>query len=97
MQLRTRVEGGGTERPDYWGIDSEYGRLTDLLVGPIDNYQWTPGNAVAQRSERLGRTFDKQVVLSQYAEIDQRLRKCWRQSPSPAGRGRIALPGVRPG
>ena len=69
MQLRTRVEGGGTQRPDYWGIDSEYGRLTDLLVGPIENYEWTPGNAVAQRSERLGRTFDKQVVLSQYAEM----------------------------
>lgn len=69
MQLKSRLENGGTPRPQYWGIDSEYGRLTDLLVGPIDNYSWQPGNAVAQRSERLGRKFDKAVVLSQYADM----------------------------
>ncbi len=69
MSLKTRLDAGGTPRPDYWGIDSEYGRLTDLLVGPIDHYSWQPGNAVAQRSERLGRSFDKSVVLSQYAEM----------------------------
>jgi N-dimethylarginine dimethylaminohydrolase len=69
MQLTTRIPGGGTPRPDNWGIDSEYGRLRDLLVGPIDNYSWQAGNAVAQRSERLGRRFDKAVVLSQYAEM----------------------------
>ncbi|MCG8399975.1 MAG: arginine deiminase family protein [Firmicutes bacterium] len=66
MTTRTR---GGTPRPDYWGIDSEYGRLTDVLVGPIDNYSWQPGNAIARRSARLGRTFDKSVVLAQYAEM----------------------------
>lgn len=69
MQLTTRIENGGTPRPDNWGIDSEYGRLRDLLVGPIDNYSWQGGNAVAQRSERLGRRFDKAVVLAQYAEM----------------------------
>jgi len=69
MHLRTRVEGGGTPRPDNWGIDSEYGRLRDLLVGPIDNYRWQPGNAVAQRSERLGRSFDSAVVKAQYGEM----------------------------
>jgi len=69
MQLQTRIEGGGTPRPDNWGIDSEYGRLRDLLVGPIDNYSWQPGNAVAQRSERLGRKFDKATVISQYQDM----------------------------
>ena len=69
MQLRTRVEGGGTPRPTKWGIDSEYGRLRDLLIGPIDNYRWTPGNAVAQRSQRLGLAFDSQVVRAQYQEM----------------------------
>ncbi len=54
MQLRTRLENGDTPPSPYWGIDSEYGRLTDLLVGPIDNYSWQPGNAVAQRTERQG-------------------------------------------
>jgi len=69
MQLRTRIDGGGTPRPDRWGIDSEYGRLQDLLVGPIDNYYWTPGNAVAQRSERVGLKFDTDVVRKQYGEM----------------------------
>ncbi len=69
MQLRTRIDGGGTPRPDRWGIDSEYGRLQDLLVGPIDNYHWTPGNAVAQRSERTGMKFDAEVARQQYGEM----------------------------
>ncbi len=69
MHLRTRIEGGGTPRPQDWGIDSEYGRLRDLLVGPIDNYHWTPGNAVAQRSERVGLKFDPDVVKQQYGEM----------------------------
>lgn len=69
MHLRTRIEGGGTPRPKQWGIDSEYGRLRELLVGPIDNYRWTPGNAVAQRSERVGLRFDAETVKRQYGEM----------------------------
>jgi len=69
MPLQTRIQGGGTPRPENWGIDSEYGRLRDLLVGPIDNYSWQPGNAVAQRSERMGFTFDKSVISAQYQEM----------------------------
>lgn len=69
MQLKTRNDDSQTPRPDFWGIDSEYGRLTDLLVGPIDNYSWQAGNAVAQRSQRLGLKFDRQVVLAQYREM----------------------------
>ena len=69
MQLRTRVEGGGTARPKSWGIDSEYGRLRDVLVGPVDNFAWQAGNAVAQRTERIGLRFDASAVRSQYAEM----------------------------
>lgn len=69
MHLRTRIDGGGTPLPDNWGIDSEYGRLRDLLVGPIDNYHWTMGNAVAQRSERVGMKFDPGVARVQYQEM----------------------------
>ncbi len=70
MHLRTRVEGGGTARPRAWGVDSEYGRLRDVLVGPIDNYTWQPqSNAVAARSERIGLKFDRRTALAQYAEM----------------------------
>ncbi len=67
--LRTRIEGGGTPRPARWGVDSEYGRLRDVLVGPIDHFTWQPGNAVAQRAERVGLRFDAAVARRQYQEM----------------------------
>jgi N-dimethylarginine dimethylaminohydrolase len=69
MQLRTRLEGGGTPRLDRWGVDSEYGTLRDVLVGPIDHFSWRAGNAVAERSERVGLHFDFAVARSQYGEM----------------------------
>ena len=71
MTLRTRLDGGSTPRPEYWGVDSEYGRLTDVLVGPIDHFNWQAGNAVAQRSERVGLRFDAPVARRQHAEMVQ--------------------------
>jgi N-dimethylarginine dimethylaminohydrolase len=70
MQLRTRREGGGTPRPDRWGIDSEYGRLRDVLVGPVDHFKWqAESNAVAQRTNRVGLQFDAAVAQAQYAQM----------------------------
>jgi N-dimethylarginine dimethylaminohydrolase len=68
--LRARMDGGGTPRPNRWGIDSEYGVLRDVLVGPIDNFAWQPGaNAVIRRTQRLGVEFDAAVARAQYAEM----------------------------
>jgi N-dimethylarginine dimethylaminohydrolase len=69
MQLRTRIESGGTPRPSRWGIDSEYGRLRDVLIGPVDHFSWQAGNAVAQRAERVGLQFDFAVAKAQYGEM----------------------------
>jgi N-dimethylarginine dimethylaminohydrolase len=69
MQLRTRLEQGGTPRALNWGIDSEYGRLRHVLVGPIEHFSWQAGNAVAQRSERVGLRFDFATARAQYAEM----------------------------
>ncbi|MBS0579845.1 MAG: amidinotransferase [Proteobacteria bacterium] len=70
MQLRTRREGGGTPRPAAWGVDSEYGRLRDVLIGPIDHYAWQAGsNAVSARAHRTGAHFDPGVARAQYAEM----------------------------
>jgi N-dimethylarginine dimethylaminohydrolase len=69
MQLRTRLEGGGTARLERWGVDSEYGTLRDVLVGPIDHFSWRAGNAVAERSERVGLEFDFGVARTQYREM----------------------------
>lgn len=69
--LRTRAEGGRTPQHSRWGIDSEYGTLRDVLVGPIDHFSWQPGNAVAQRTERVGLKFEKDVARRQYGEMIQ--------------------------
>ena len=69
MQLRTRIDGGGTPRPSRWGLDSEYGRLRDVLIGPVDHFSWRGGNAVAQRSERVGLRFDFAAAKAQYGEM----------------------------
>jgi N-dimethylarginine dimethylaminohydrolase len=69
VQLRTRLDRGGTARAERWGVDSEYGTLRDVLVGPIDHFTWQAGNAVAQRAERVGLRFDFGVARKQYAEM----------------------------
>jgi N-dimethylarginine dimethylaminohydrolase len=69
LQLRTRLAAGGTPRPARWGVDSEYGVLRDVLLGPVDHLDWRPGNAIAQRAERLGLKFDFGVARRQYDEM----------------------------
>jgi N-dimethylarginine dimethylaminohydrolase len=69
MHLRTRLEDGGTPRLERWGVDSEYGTLRDVLVGPIDHFAWRAGNAVAQRAERVGLRFDFEAARTQYNEM----------------------------
>ncbi|AQQ66238.1 MULTISPECIES: dimethylarginine dimethylaminohydrolase family protein [Microbulbifer] len=64
-----RKDNGNTEALKRWGIDSEYGVLTDLLVGPIDHYTWQMGNAASRRSVRLGREFDATVAKRQHQEM----------------------------
>jgi N-dimethylarginine dimethylaminohydrolase len=67
--LRTRRSGGATPRPSAWGVDSEYGVLRDVLVGPIDHFTWQIGNAVAERAERVGLRFDYATARRQYGEM----------------------------
>jgi N-dimethylarginine dimethylaminohydrolase len=69
MHLRTRLDDGDTPRLERWGVDSEYGTLRDVLVGPIDHFAWRAGNAVAQRSDRVGLRFDFAVARTQYGEM----------------------------
>lgn len=60
---------GDTSRLDHWSMDSEYGELQDVLIGPMDYYSWQTGNAMSRRSIRLGREFDKQSAQQQYQEM----------------------------
>ncbi len=85
---RRRLQGGGTPVLADWGVDSEHGVLRDLLVGPMAHYRWQPGNAMATRSLRLGRTFDAATaavqlweMLSAYADAGV---MTWGLVPDPA-------------
>jgi N-dimethylarginine dimethylaminohydrolase len=52
-----------------WGIDSEYGRLTDVLVCPPDNYRWLPTSAISRATLESGRPFDPEAARSQHGEL----------------------------
>lgn len=66
---RRRRAGGGSGELADWGIDSEYGVLRELLLGPMDHYDWRTGNAMSRRSLRLGRRYDPAVGAAQYREM----------------------------
>ncbi|MEZ5557707.1 MAG: arginine deiminase family protein [Pseudomonadales bacterium] len=67
--LRNRQQGGGSAVLQRWGMDSEYGVLRDVLIGPVDHYAWQAGNAMSRRSARLGRRFDGQLARAQYQDM----------------------------
>jgi len=72
LPLRARNPEGGTPVLEDWGINSEYGVLRDVLLGPVetfgqmDNAQFS---SVVRDSERLGLTWNKQEAVRQYREM----------------------------
>ena len=52
-----------------WGVESEYGRLTDVLVCPPDNFRWLPTSAISRATLESGRLFDPKAALAQHAEL----------------------------
>ncbi|MDC8831933.1 dimethylarginine dimethylaminohydrolase family protein [Alteromonas gilva] len=74
--FRRRNPNGKTQRMPHWGMNSEYGVLQDVLIGPMDHYSWQSGNAMSRRSMRLGRRFDKSVAQQQYQEMIDIYQHC---------------------
>jgi N-dimethylarginine dimethylaminohydrolase len=56
---------GGIE----WGVDSETGRLTDVLLCPPDNFRWLPTSAISRETVGSGRRFDPGAARAQHAEL----------------------------
>jgi N-dimethylarginine dimethylaminohydrolase len=52
-----------------WGVDSETGRLLDVLVCAPDNYRWLPTSAISRATLESGRTFDPDAARAQHAEL----------------------------
>jgi N-dimethylarginine dimethylaminohydrolase len=62
MEATTRAE-------PAWGVDSEYGRLFDVLLCPPDNFRWLPTSAISRATLQSGRTFDPAEARRQHAEM----------------------------
>ncbi len=71
--LRARRPEGGTPVLADWGVDSEYGVLRDVLLGPAETFHWMEENAayssIVRDSLRKGHRFDKQVAMRQHREM----------------------------
>ena len=69
FSLRTRQEGGGTPVLQKWGVDSEYGVLRDILLGPADHYKWLETSSVSKKSIRRNYEFSAEIARRQHAEM----------------------------
>jgi N-dimethylarginine dimethylaminohydrolase len=52
-----------------WGVDSEYGRLHDVLVCPPDNFRWLPTSAISRATLAGGAALDPGLAARQHAEM----------------------------
>jgi arginine deiminase len=57
----------GTE--PAWGVDSEYGRLLDVLLCSPENFRWLPTSAISRATLDSGHRFDPQLAASQHAAL----------------------------
>ncbi len=71
--LRVRSAGGNTPTLTAWGVNSEYGVLRDVLLGPVETFHWVEDNAefssIVRDTLRRGDRFDKQLAMRQHREI----------------------------
>lgn len=52
-----------------WSVDSETGRLADVLVCAPDHYRWIPANAIARRTLAAGGQADLGALQAQHREL----------------------------
>jgi len=62
MEATTRAE-------PAWGVDSEYGRLLDVLLCPPDYFRWLPTSAISRATLASGLVFDHADAVRQHAEM----------------------------
>jgi arginine deiminase len=52
-----------------WGVDSEHGRLTDVLLCRPDNFRWRVTSAITQATLDAGHSFDPALAASQHGAL----------------------------
>ena len=71
-----------------WGVDSEHGRLLDVLVCRPDNFRWRVTSAITQATLDAGHRFDPALAASQHAALvsayEEAGVRCHLLEPDPA-------------
>ena len=62
------AEGDGPAA-NRWGVDSEYGRLEDVLLCPPDNFRWLPTSVISRATLESGARFEPDAARAQHAEL----------------------------
>ena len=60
---------GETRVEATWGLDSETGVLTDVLLCPPDNFRWLATSAISKATLESGARFDPAAARAQHAEL----------------------------
>jgi N-dimethylarginine dimethylaminohydrolase len=73
---------------EAWGVDSEHGRLRDVLLCPPDNFRWLPTSAISRATLASERRFDAESARRQHAELvsiyEREEVRCHYLDPDPA-------------
>jgi arginine deiminase len=73
--------------PD-WGVDSEYGRLRDVLLCRPDNFRWLLTSAITRATLEAGLEYDAELAARQHAAMvaayEQAGVRCHFLEPDPA-------------
>jgi arginine deiminase len=71
-----------------WGVDSEHGRLLDVLLCRPDNFRWRVTSPITQATIDAGHTFDAALAASQHAALVEAYEaagvRCHFLEPDPA-------------
>ena len=60
---------GSTPPLESWGCNSDYGVLQDVLLGPVENYQWLQTSSLSKKTLRRGNVFDTKIANAQHKEM----------------------------
>ena len=52
-----------------WGVDSEHGKLLDVLLGRPENFRWLPTSAISRATLDAGHSYDRGLAATQHAEM----------------------------
>ncbi len=67
--LKNRNDNGNTPILNYWGANSEYGVLKDVLLGPVENYKWLKTSSVSKKTIRRNVEYNLDIAKTQYKEM----------------------------